>query len=133
MDGRHQTVEQPIFQTKADALRYRTRQYALAVIRLCESLPKRQSAQVIGQQLLRSATSVGAHHREACRARSTAEFISKVEVALQELDETMYWLELLLDSGNATSEAVLPLMKETDELCAILTSSSKTAKSSRKA
>ena len=132
MDGTHETIEQPMFQTKADALRFRTRQFALAVIRLCESLPKRQSAQVIGHQLLRSATSVGAHYREACRARSTAEFISKVDVALQELDETMYWLELLLDSGCAGKEVITPLMIEANELCSILSSSSKTAKSSKK-
>ncbi|MDQ3753159.1 MAG: four helix bundle protein [Acidobacteriota bacterium] len=80
-------------------LRVRTKSFALRVIRLYASLPKTTEAQVIGKQVLRSGTSVGAHYREARRARSTAEFISKVEGGLQELEETVYWLELLADSG----------------------------------
>ncbi len=75
-------------------LRDRTKAFAVRVVRLYSSLPKTTEAQVIGTQFLRSATSVGAHYREAQRSRSTAEFISKVEVALQELEETDYWIEL---------------------------------------
>jgi len=80
-------------------LRKRTKLFALRIIKLYASLPKSTEAQVIGKQVLRSGTSVGAHYREAKRARSTAEFISKIEGALQELDETIYWLELLTESG----------------------------------
>jgi four helix bundle protein len=76
-------------------LRARTKAFALRIIRLYSSLPKITEAQVLGKQLLRSGTSVGAHYREATRARSPAEFISKIEVGLQELEETVYWLESL--------------------------------------
>ena len=80
-------------------LKSRTKSYALRIIKLFKSLPKTVEAQVIGKQILRSGTSVGAQYREACRSRSTAEFISKIESSLQELDETAYWLELLVDGG----------------------------------
>src|SRR4051794_33106305 len=80
-------------------LRKRTKQYALRVIRLYTALPTTTQAQVIGKQLLRSGTSVGAHYREGCRARSTAEFVNKLQGGLQELEETSYWLELLAESG----------------------------------
>src|SRR5215831_10864030 len=80
-------------------LRARTKAFALRVIRLYCSLPKLTEAQVLGKQLLRSSTSVGAQYREALRARSRAEFVSKIEAALQELEETVYWIELLADGG----------------------------------
>lgn len=76
----------------------RTKQFALAIIRLYSHLPKSGEAQVLGKQVLRSGTSVGAHYREAQRAKSNPDFISKVQGALQELDETLYWLELLEES-----------------------------------
>ncbi len=79
-------------------LKKRTKKFALRIIRLYSSLPKSTEAQVIGKQVLRSGTSVGAHYREACRSRSNAEFISKIEGGLQELEETIYWLELLIES-----------------------------------
>jgi four helix bundle protein len=82
-------------------------------------LPKTTEAQVIGKQVLRSGTSVGAHYREAQRAKSDADFISKMEGALQELDETAYWLELLGESGIVAQEKLQPLLQETDELIAI--------------
>jgi four helix bundle protein len=80
-------------------LRTRTKKFALRMIRLYQGLPKSGEAQVIGKQLLRSGTSVGAQYREACRAKSPADFISKMEGSLQELDEILYWLELLVE-GN---------------------------------
>jgi four helix bundle protein len=80
-------------------LRLRTKRFALDIISLFTALPVRPQAQVMGKQALRSGTSVGAHYREAGRARSDAEFISKMEGALQELEETVYWLELLKESG----------------------------------
>ena len=77
----------------------RTKDFALRVIRMYTALPKSQVAVVLGNQVLRSGTSVGAHYREAYRSRSTAEVISKLEVALQELDETTYWFQLLIEAG----------------------------------
>jgi len=92
------------------------------------SLEKTSVAEVLGKQVLRSGTSVGAHHREASRARSTAEFISKMEGGLQELDETAYWLELLVGSKTVPPDDMQGLLDETEELMAIFTASVKTAK-----
>ena len=100
-------------------LRDRTKQLALRIIRLYASLPKTTQAQVLGNQVLRSGTSVGAHYREACRGKSDADFINKMEGGLQELDETAYWLELLVESNIVAEKKLQPLMKETDELIAI--------------
>src|SRR5512137_2307038 len=97
----------------------RTNDFALRIIRLYAALPKSTEAQVIGKQLLRSGTSVGAHYREARRAKSDADFISKIEGALQELDETIYWLELLAESGIVKPERLKPLMDECEELIAM--------------
>ncbi len=80
-------------------LRLRTKDFALRIIKLYISLPKRTEAQVIGKQILRSGTSVGAHYREGYRAKSDKDFIHKIEGGLQELEETIYWLELLLETG----------------------------------
>lgn len=113
-----------------DDLRERLRAYALSIVRLYVSLPQSDVARVLGRQFLRSGTSVGAHHREAYRARSTAEFISKMETGLQELDETDYWLDLLVSSGDALGEAEA-VRKETQELISIFTASVKTAKKRR--
>ena len=114
--------------SKKQDLRFRTRSFALRVIRLYTSLPKSAEAQVLGKQLLRSGTSVGAHYHEATRARSNAEFISKLQVGLQELEETIYWLNLLIDSGIIKKEKLSELCGEADELAAILVSSVKTVK-----
>ena len=109
----------------------RTKLFALRIIRLYSSLPKTTEAQVIGKQVLRSGTSVGAHVREGKRSRSDAEMISKVEGALQELEETMYWLELLGESGIVKPGLLQDLTKEADELTAILVTSAKTLKHRR--
>ena len=103
-------------------LRDRTKQFAVRCIRLYSALPKNTVAQVIGKQLLRSGTSVGAHYREAHRGKSGADFISKIEGGLQELDETAYWLELLEDAQIMTDERLEPLRAENDELIAIFVS-----------
>jgi four helix bundle protein len=113
-------------------LRKRTKAFALRVIRMVSALSRSLAADVLGRQVLRSGTSVGAHYREACRSRSVAEFISKMEGALQELDETAYWLELLADSGIVSPKRLVDLRQETDELIAIFTASVKTAKRNRK-
>lgn len=109
-------------------LKKRTKAFALRIIRLYAALPKTTTAQVLGKQVLRSGTSVGAHYREASRARSTAEFISKLEVAVQELDETLYWLELLEEGAIVSSTSVASLKTEVDALIAIFVSSVRTAK-----
>lgn len=112
-------------------LRLRTKDFALRVIRMYVALPRTPVAQVLGHQALRSGTSVGAHYREACRARSTAEFISKVECGLQELDETSYWLELVAESGTLSEKRLAALRQEAHELTAILVTSVRTAKKNR--
>ena len=109
-------------------LRDRTKALALRVIRMYTSLPKSNAAQVLGNQVLRSGTSPGAHYREAHRSRSNAEFISKIEGGLQELDETGYWLELLAESGIVPPKRLVDLRTEVDELTAIFTSIAISAK-----
>ena len=109
-------------------LRARTKAFALRVIRLYAAVPKTTEAQVIGKQLLRSGTSVGAHYREACRARSSAEFVSKIEGGLQELDECSYWMELLVESQIIPEPRLAPLAGEANELTAILVTCAKNAK-----
>jgi four helix bundle protein len=109
-------------------LKVRTKEFALQIIRLYSSLPKTTEVQVLGNQLLRSGTSVGAHYREAQRAKSDADFISKIEGALQELDETLYWMELLEDSGFIIEKQEF-IKKELNELIAIFVSIVKKVKS----
>jgi four helix bundle protein len=110
-------------------LRLRTKQFALRVIRLFAALPRRPEADVIGRQILRSGTSVGANFREAHRARSDAEFISKLGDCLKELDETCYWLELLIDAEIVAVDRLSPLLEECNQLMAILTTIAKKVKS----
>jgi four helix bundle protein len=116
-----------------EELKRRTKSFGLEIIRLVESLPKRPSAHVIGRQLLRSGTSVGANYRAACRAKSTANFISKMGIVEEEADESVYWMELLIEAGIVTAEKLEPLMKEANELLAIMVASLKTAKAKAKA
>ena len=95
-------------------------------------LPKRTEAQVIGKQLLRSATSVGAHYHEACRAKSNADFISKIEGGLQELEESAYWLDLLSEAEIFSHEKLQPLKEETEELIAVFVTVVRNVKTDRK-
>ncbi len=115
-----------------NSLRGRTRAFAIAVIRLCAALPPSDEARVIKRQLLRSGTSPGAHCREASRARSNAEMISKIETALQELDESVYWMELLSETGIVPGDRLQPLLAEADELTAMLVTAVRTIKSRRR-
>jgi four helix bundle protein len=110
----------------------RTKGFALQIVRTFSALPKSTEAQVLGKQMLRSGTSVGAHIREGRRSRSDAEMVSKIETALQELEETVYWLELLIASGTLKQESVQDLLQEADELISILVTSVKTIKQRRK-
>jgi four helix bundle protein len=100
-------------------LRNRTRRFALSVIRTFVTIPKRTEAQVLAKQLLRSGTSVGANYREAYRGRSKAEFIAKCGDSLRELEETAYWLELLVDGNIVPPETVSALQGECNELIAV--------------
>jgi four helix bundle protein len=100
-------------------LRKRTKRFALEIISFFTKLPRHDAPMVMGRQMLRSATSVGAHYREACRARSDAEFISKTETGLQELDETAYWIELLVESNTTRDPVANGLLAECDELIRI--------------
>ena len=109
-------------------LRGRTKQFALRVIRMFTALPRTEVARVLGKQALRSGTSVGVNYREAYRARSGPEFVSKLGDCLKELEETAYWLELLVDSGTVTARKMAALLQETNELLAIFTTISKKTK-----
>jgi four helix bundle protein len=112
-------------------LRTRTKRYALRIIRVCSSLPAQSAGDVIGRQLLKAGTSVGAHYREAIRGRSTAEFISKIEGGLQELEESRYWMELLGESGIMQPKRLCDLDGEANELTAIMVACVKNAKKRR--
>ena len=111
-----------------DDLRQRTKNFALRIIRMYGKLPMKTEAQVIGKQVLRSRTSVAAVYREASRSRSTAEFVAKMGIVEQELDETLLWLELLAESEIVPEQKLADLHQETDELLRIVISSIRTAK-----
>lgn len=109
-------------------MRIRTKEFAIRVVSMYSALPKSTEAQVLGKQVLRSGTSVGANYREACRARSKAEFVAKMGDCLKELDESSYWFELLEETGVVASVILAPFQKECDELLAIFTSIAKKCK-----
>src|SRR6266513_49755 len=109
-------------------LRDRTKEFAIRVVRMFSALPKSTEAQVLGKQVLRSGTSVGANYREACRSRSKAEFIAKMGDCLKELDESSYWFELLEETGVAAPASLELLKKECNELLAIFTTITKKCK-----
>ena len=111
-----------------DELKQRTKKFALDIIKFVESLPKGKTAEIIGRQLLRSGTSVGANYRAACRARSAADFIAKMGIVEEEADESIYWMELLCDAGTLPHNKINPLKDEAGELLAITVSSIRTAR-----
>jgi len=113
-------------------LKQRTKSFALQIIGLIDSLPVGRTAEVIGRQLLRSGTSVGANYRAACRAKSAADFIAKMGIVEEEADECIYWMELLAEANILPLTRLQPLMTEADELVAITVSSIKTAKANKK-
>jgi len=114
-------------------LKVRTQQFALRIVRLFRSLPRIEEARIIGKQLLRSGTSVGANYRAACRSRSHPEFVAKLGIVLEEADETAFWLQLVLDTGILQSEMAEHLLHEANELTSIFVSSLRTAKDKRSA
>ena len=113
---------------KPPQLKPRTKQFALRTIRLVEALPKTKTGDVVGRQLLRSALSVGANYRAARRARSKAEFISKMGIVEEEADESLYWLEMTIEAGLLDKQRINPLMTEAGEIAAITVASIRTAK-----
>ncbi len=111
-----------------EKLRERAKEFAVRMVKAIDKIPNRRSTDIISRQLLRSATSIGANYRGACRARSKAEFISKMHTVQEEADETQYWLELLHGSGGMADEEYRELHREASELTAIFTASEKTAR-----
>jgi four helix bundle protein len=112
-------------------MKVRTRGFALRIIRLAESLPNSSTAFVIRNQMLRCGSSVGANYRAACRAKSKADFISKMGIVEEEADETIYWMELLIDADIVKRPLVADLLNEADQILSIVVSSIKTAKGLR--
>jgi four helix bundle protein len=117
-----------IMKEQPQDLKLRTKAFALRIIRMYTNLPRNTVAQVLGKQVLRSGTSVGANYREASRGRSKAEFISKIGDCLKETDETEYWLELLVDSDCVSAAKMADLLDETCQLTAIFTTIDKRSK-----
>jgi len=114
-----------------DEMKQRTKKFALRVIKLVEALPNARTSSVLGHQLLRSGTSVGANYRAACRAKSTADFIAKLCIVEEEADETIYWIELLIDSNQIKSNLVEDLLDEANQILSIIVSAIKTSKLKR--
>src|SRR5262249_50487572 len=117
--------------SRTEKLRVRTKEFAIRIIRLFQALPQTKEAQVIGSQLLRCGTAVGANYRSACHARSRADFISKIGVVTEEADESVFWIELLSDLGMMKKERLDDLLQESKELTAIFAASRQTAKRGR--
>ena len=114
-------------QTGDGPLKQRTYQFAVRVGKLFQALPNRQDARVLGNQLLRCGTSVAANYRAACRGRSKADFVSKLGIVQEEADEALFWLDLLTDTGIMKRERLSDLIRECDEILAMVTASRKTA------
>jgi len=110
-------------------MKQRTKRFALRAIRLCQALPKSDECRTISRQLLRSATSIAANYRAACRARSKAEFIAKIGIVVEEADESVLWIELLVEANLVALSKLQPLLAEANELLAIFAASQRTARS----
>jgi four helix bundle protein len=115
--------------SQPEELRDRTKQFAMRIVKLFRSLPKTEEARVLGRQVLRSGTSVAANYRAVCRSRSRADFISKLAVVTEEMDETAFWLELMVDTGIVPKAKMENLLAEANELVRIFGSSVHTARS----
>jgi len=113
-------------------MKQRTRTFALRTLRLSQALPKGRVCDVLARQLLRSGTSIGANYRAACRARSHADFIAKMGIVEEELDESLYWMDLILEESLVSRQRLGPLMKEANELLSMTVASIKTARSNRR-
>lgn len=116
---------------RARELQNRTKKFALRIISAFSRLPKTEQARVLGRQFLRSGTSVAANYRAACRARSAADLISKISVVVEEADETLFWLELIVEANLVPAKVVESLVTECEELLKIFSASLATAKANR--
>ncbi|HEY6951207.1 MAG TPA: four helix bundle protein [Bacteroidota bacterium] len=116
--------------SQPEALRNRTKRFAIDIVHLFRSLPKNEEAHVLGKQLLRCGTSVAANYRAVCRARSKAEFVSKIGIVVEEADESVFWLELLEELSVVPAESIRGRLAEANELLAIFAASQHTAKQS---
>lgn len=117
--------------SQSEELRERTKKFALRIVKLFRSLPRTEEARVLGKQVLHSGTSVAANYRAVCRARSKAEFIAKVGMVVEEADETVFWLELLADSGIVGESQAVGLLDEARQLVAMFAASRRTAAGQR--
>src|SRR5258708_5292549 len=111
-----------------EEMKKRTKDYANRIVKVCSALPGNWIAQTLGKQLLRGGTSVGANYRAVCRAKSNLDFINKLRIAEEECDESLVWMELLVDNNLVKASRLQNLMKEADEILAIIVSSAKTAR-----
>ena len=109
-------------------MKKRTKEFAKSIIKLCRLLPDNREGRLIGNQIFRSGTSVAANYRAACRARSTADFVSKLSIVEEEADETLFWLEILEEMEILDKDLIVPLVQENDEIIAIIVSSIKTSR-----
>jgi four helix bundle protein len=114
-----------------EELKARSKAFAVRVVKMTEALPKTRAADIVARQLIRSATSVGANYRAACRARSHKEFTARIGIVEEEADESLYWLEILVETGLMTESKLKGLIREADELTAIFTAASYTARQKR--
>lgn len=114
-----------------EEMKSRTKAYSNRIVRLCSALPNNWIARILGGQLLRSGTSVGANYRAVCRAKSNADFINKLRIVEEECDESLFWMELLTDNGFVKESRLGGLMKEGNEILSIVIASAKTARTSR--
>ena len=115
-------------QATTEQMKARTKNFALRIVRLYQSLPKAEENRVIGRQVLRSGTSVGANYRAVCRARSDKDFLSKLGIVIEEIDETAFWIELLIEADLVPAAKLAPLLQETNELLAIFGATQRTLK-----
>ena len=116
---------------QAEELKKRTKQFAIRIVKLFRSLPHSEEALIIGRQMLRSGTSVAANYRAVCRSRSKAEFVAKIGVVVEEADETVLWLEMLVDTEIVSARRLEKLLLEANELLAIFAASQRTARMKR--
>jgi four helix bundle protein len=112
-----------------ELIKKRTKQIGLEVIKLVDELPSKTSTWEISKQIIRCSTSIGANYRSSCRAKSAPDFINKLKIVEEEADETLYWLEIIQDSGLISPERINPIRKETDEIISIIVASLKTLRS----
>jgi len=114
-----------------EEMKARTKAYAVRIVKLVQSLPRNRECDVLGSQLLRAGTSVGANYRAVCRAKSTADFINKLRIVEEECDESLFWMEIFTDAGLVKAARLRNLMAEGDEILRIVVSSAKTARTSK--